>query len=120
MVKIELERELENRCVAKVEALGGMALKLAIPGVRGFPDRTILPPAVVWKTSHGPLDFNRPGAIRLPPTARPVWFAEFKRLKTGRPSVQQIKWKRDLEALGFKVLLVDTDVQFDAILEEWK
>ena len=37
-MKRELERTLEDRCVARIEALGGLALKLSIPGVRGFPD----------------------------------------------------------------------------------
>lgn len=99
--KPELESALEERCVAKVEALGGMALKLQIPGVRGFPDRTLLLPDVGGCDRHRTL------------------FAEFKRLKTGRSSVQQLKWKRDLEALGFKVYLVDNDAAFDAALKEW-
>ena len=42
--KPALEITLETRCVATVEARGGLALKLQIPGVRGFPDRTILMP----------------------------------------------------------------------------
>lgn len=109
--KPELETALEDRCVAKVEALGGMALKLAIPGARGFPDRTLLFRAKAeWTPGHD--DYY----MHLPRVA----FAEFKRLKTGRPSVQQLRWKRDLEALGFKVFLVDTDAQFDSILEEWR
>lgn len=107
--KPELETALEDRCVAKVEALGGMALKLVIPGVRGFPDRTLMLPERKMTSANW-------GGYR---EAR-VAFAEFKRLKTGAVSVQQLKWKRDLEALGFKVYLVDTDAQFDAILEEWR
>lgn len=97
MKKPELEKTLEDRCVAKIEARGGLALKLQIPGVRGFPDRSILLPAY-WGR---------------------IFYCEFKRLKTGAVSVQQHKWKRQLEALGFKVYLVDTDAQFDSILEEW-
>ncbi len=49
MTKIELERALEDRCVAKIEARGGLALKLVILGVRGFLDRTmVLPGRVIF------------------------------------------------------------------------
>lgn len=86
--KLALESTLEARCAAEIEARGGMALKLAIPGVRGFPDRTVLLPG------------------------RHVWFAEFKRLKTGRISAQQHEWARRLRALGFGVYFIDTWAQF--------
>jgi len=92
-VKPELERALEERCVAKVEALGGVALKLMIPGARGFPDRTVLLPG---------------GRIA---------FCEFKRLKTGRVSAQQTRWATVLRRLGFEVHVIDTDAQFDAFLK---
>lgn len=91
--KIELERALEDRCVARIEALGGLALKLSIPGARGFPDRTILMPG------------------------RRVWFAEFKRLRTGTISAQQHRWRVLLHQLGFGVYFVDTDEAFDVALE---
>jgi len=86
--KPALEITLETRCVATVEARGGLALKLQIPGVRGFLDRTILMPC------------------------QSVWFAEFKRLKTGRVSAQQHEWARRLRALGFGVYFIDTWAQF--------
>jgi hypothetical protein len=91
MKRLELEAALEDRCVAKVEALGGLALKLSIPGVRGFPDRTVL------------LD-------------KRVWFIEIKRMRTGRVSAQQRKWAADLLRAGFPVFLVDTDTDFDRCL----
>lgn len=102
--KVELEAALESRCVAKIEALGGVALKLSIPGVRGFPDRTILMQAqgdatVSWKAARG------------------VWFAEFKRLKTGSVSAQQHRWRVLLHQLGFGVYFVSTDAEFDAALQ---
>ena len=93
MSKIELEAHLEARCVAAVEARGGLALKLQIPGVRGFPDRTILVPG------------------------QQVWFAEFKRLKTGRVSAQQEEWARRLRALGYAVYFIDTWEQFVQALD---
>ncbi len=95
-MKRELESALEDRCVRRIEALGGQALKLVIPGVRGFPDRTILMPD------------------------RSIWFAEFKRIKSGRISAQQEHWERVLEKLGFIVCFVDTDAQFEAILDIWR
>ena len=86
--KPALESALETRCVTEIEARGGMALKLALAGVRGFPDRTVLMPG------------------------QRVWFAEFKRLKTGRISAQQHEWARRLGALGFGVYFIDTWAQF--------
>lgn len=88
MTKPALESALEDRCVAEIESRGGLALKLAIPGVRGFPDRTVLMPG------------------------RQVWFAEFKRLRTGVVSAQQLEWARRLRALGFGVYFIDTWAQF--------
>lgn len=90
--KLALESVLETRCVDEIAARGGMALKLVIPGVRGFPDRTVLMPG------------------------RRAWFAEFKRLKTGRVSAQQDEWARKLRALGFGVYFIDRWEQFLAAL----
>lgn len=103
MTKPELESALEQRCVAKIEAAGGLALKLLIPGVRGFPDRTIF--------MRGPSDAAVPWR-----NVRGVWFAEFKRLKTGRVSAQQHRWRVLLHQLGFGVYTVDDDAQFDAAM----
>jgi hypothetical protein len=91
--RIERESRLEERCVQRVEQLGGLALKLQIPGVRGFPDRTIM----------------LPGAV--------IFFAEFKRLKTGRVSTQQNRWAERLRARGFPVYFVDHESQFEYILQ---
>jgi hypothetical protein len=89
MTKHELESPLEQRSVDKIEAAGGRALKLIIPGVRGFLDRTICMPG------------------------GKIWFAEFKRLRTGRISAQQEKWSALLTRLGFHVYFIATDAQFD-------
>lgn len=94
-MKVELERALEDRCVAKVEAAGGLALKLQIPGVRGFPDRTCL--------------FDD----------RKVFFLEFKRLKGGVISKQQQRWRVLLFGLGFNTYFIDSDQTFaQAMLKE--
>ena len=95
-MKPELENALENRCVAKVDAAGGVALKLTIPGVRGFLDRTVCMPG------------------------QKIWFFETKRLRTGVISAQQHRFRVLLTQLGFKVYFIDNDAAFDAILEEWK
>ena len=94
MPKIELESSLEERCVQIVERLGGMALKLQIPGVRGFPDRTIL----------------MPGAK--------VWFAEFKRIKSGRVSNQQLRWIERLSRAGFSAYVIDNETDFEKALRK--
>ena len=87
-----LERGLEARCVARIEALGGEALKLQLLGRRGWPDRTIFLPGV------------------------PVWFVEFKRPGKGRISVQQTKWHKNLRYLGHAVYIIDNDKDFDIAL----
>lgn len=92
-MKRELEQKLEDRCVAKVEARGGQALKLVLLGLMGFPDRTLLMPG---------------GRIA---------FCEFKRAIVGRASRQQGFWRDVLVGLGFTVRFVDSDVEFDEILK---
>lgn len=103
--KLELERALETRCVERIEALGGLALKLLIPGVRGFPDRTILLPG------------TRSPAYGIVTGKGRVFFAEFKRLKSGRVSAQQHRWRVLLHQLGFGVYTIDTDEQFEDALK---
>lgn len=94
MPKIELESSLEERCVQIVARLGGMALKLQIPGTRGFPDRTIL----------------MPGAK--------VWFAEFKRIRSGRVSSQQLRWIERLSKAGFRAYIIDNEDDFEKALRK--
>ena len=88
----QLEIQLEHRCVTRIYGLGGMALKLELSRMRGFPDRTIL----------------MPGAK--------VWFAEFKRIKSGRISIQQVVWQERLLSLGFGFYFINTDEQFEIAL----
>lgn len=94
MTRKELEASLEARCVKRIEDLGGLALKLAIPGVRGFPDRTVL----------------MPGAN--------VFYVETKRLGSGRVSAQQMQWKVTLERLGFGCYLIASDAEFELALRK--
>jgi hypothetical protein len=90
--KTELEAKLEDRCVAKIEARGGLGLKLVLLGVRGFMDRTMLAPG------------------------RVIFFCEFKRQKVGVVSAQQAVWRRLLTLLGFGVYMIDSDADFDRAL----
>ena len=92
VTKIELERALEDRCTAKIEARGGLCLKLRPPTGRGFPDRVVL-------------------------LAGRCWFDEFKRPKLGVVAKQQTAWRVMLTLAGFGVYTVDDDAQFDAALE---
>lgn len=89
--KIELETALEERCVARIEALGGLALKLRPPTGRGFPDRCVL-------------------------LKGRVWFCEFKRAKVGVIAAQQTTWRRLLTLAGFGVYFIDSDAGFEAAL----
>lgn len=93
MTRIELERALEERCVARVEALGGLALKLVLLGMMGWPDRTIILPR------------------------RVIFFCEMKRRKVGKFSAQQGTWRRMLVLLGFGYYTIDTDEQFESALK---
>lgn len=90
--KLELEEALEARCVARIEALGGLALKLRPPTGRGFPDRTIC--------LHGR-----------------VFWCEFKRQKVGVEATQQATWRRLLTLAGFGVYVIDSDEGFEVALE---
>lgn len=93
MTKIELERALEDRCVSKIEARGGLCLKLVLLGKRGFLDRTVVLPG------------------------RVIFWCEFKRQKVGIVSAQQAVWRRLLTLLGFGVYMIDSDADFDRALE---
>lgn len=93
MGRKELELALEDRCVARIEALGGLAVKLAPRGTRGFPDRTVL---LAGRTA----------------------FIEFKRPSGGVVAAQQDRWREMLEGAGFRVWVVNTDADFDIVLWE--
>ncbi len=96
MPKRELETKLELRCVAKVEALGGQALKLVLLGLKGWPDRTCILPG---------------GRI---------FFIEVKRTSRNHGvSRQQNYWRDIVVPLGFRWYKIDNDADFDAALKEW-
>ncbi len=92
VTKPELEAQLEARCCAKIEAAGGLALKLRPPTGRGFPDRLI---------------FLR----------GKVFAVEFKRPRLGVIAAQQTTWRRLLTLAGFGVYTVDNDADFETALK---
>ncbi len=93
MTRRELESALEQRCVQRIEDLGGQALKLRPPAGRGFPDRTVM-------------------------LRGRVFYAEYKRPKTGVVAAQQERWHKILAGLGFGVYFVETDAEFEAALQK--
>lgn len=80
---MKLEADLERSVVQYVESIGGRALKLAIAGVRGFPDRTLL----------------LPGGR--------VIFVELKRPKGAHTYFQQQLWQGRLAELECEVHMID-------------
>ena len=88
-----LERTLERILVRAVKAMGGFSPKLVSPGTDGMPDRLVLFPG-------GKLAFVEMKAPGM--QMRPL----------------QVRRKRQLEALGFRVYCVDRPEQIGQILED--
>ena len=87
------EKEVEQRLVKAVKAMGGLAPKFVSPGLNGVPDRIVLLPG-------GRMAFAE---IKAPgEKMRPL----------------QVRRKSQLEKLGFSVYCVDGIEQIDRILEE--
>ena len=87
------EKSIESKLTAEVRRFGGLAPKFVSPGLDGVPDRLILLPG------------------------GKVAFAELKAPgKTLRP-LQAVR-KRQLEALGFRVFVIDSTEQIGGVLDE--
>ena len=86
-----LERTLERILVRAVKAMGGFSPKLVSPGTDGMPDRLVLFPG-------GKLAFVEMKAPGM--QMRPL----------------QVRRKRQLEALGFRVYVIDRLEQISEIL----
>jgi hypothetical protein len=87
------EKQIENKLKNEIEVLGGLALKFTSPGMAGVPDRLVLFPR---------------GRI---------YFVELKAPgKKLRPL--QIKRKKQLESLGFKVYVIDSYKGIELFLQE--
>ena len=91
-MKIYSEKYLERQLVRQVTALGGACIKLTSQYHRGLPDRLIL----------------MPGAYTC--------FAEVKTTGKKRSVLQQITCT-ELEALGFKVYVVDDKVSVQDLIQ---
>ena len=87
------EKIVEEHLVKAVRLMGGRALKFVSPGFDGVPDRLILLPS--GKAAFAEL--KAPG-------------------KTLRP-LQAVR-KRQLEALGFRVFVIDSTEQIGGVLDE--
>jgi hypothetical protein len=88
-----LEKHIEQKLVQAVRQMGGLAPKFTSPGWAGAPDRLVLLPG-------GRLAFVE---VKAPG-------------KTLRPL--QVRRKRQLEALGFRVYVIDRPEQIPVILNE--
>lgn len=87
------EREVEKALTKEVKKRGGLALKFISPGMSGVPDRLIM----IKGGKLAFIELKAPG-------------------KKMRPL--QIKRKRQLEELGFKVYCIDDKNQIGEILDE--
>lgn len=89
-----LERDLERRFCHEVEKMGGMPLKFVSPNCRGVPDRLVLLPMGVMA------------------------FAEIKRPGGKLRSLQSYR-KAQIEKLGFRVWVIDSEKQIEAFCSEY-
>ena len=87
------ERDVDRKLVREVLDRDGLALKLSCPGMDGMPDRLIL----------------LPGGRAA--------FAELK-APGKRPRPLQMRRKRQLETLGFRVYVIDHPDQIGGVLDE--
>jgi hypothetical protein len=93
MVSPMREKQIEQKLVKAVRGMDGLALKFVSPGFDGVPDRLIL------------LPYGR------------MAFAEIKSMGCKlRP--MQVRRKRQLEALGFSVYVIDGEEQIGGMLNE--
>lgn len=87
------EKYIEQKLVATVKSMGGMATKFVSPGIDGMPDRIVL------------LPMGRIAFVECKATGKKM-----------RPL--QNKRKKQLEALGFLVYCLDDVEQIGGILSE--
>lgn len=88
-----LENKVENRLKVEVEKCGGMALKFVSPGLAGVADRIVLMP----KGKVAFVELKAPG----------------KKMRA-----LQLKRKKQLETLGFKVYLIDSFKAVNDFIQE--
>lgn len=88
-----LEKTIEKKLTQEIKKINGLCLKFISPGFNGVPDRLIL-------LSGGVCFFVETKAPGKKP--RPI----------------QVKRKRQLEKLGFKVYIIDSVEQIGGIIDE--
>lgn len=86
------ERDVERKLVREVKAIGGLCLKLTSPSVDGLPDRLVL------------LNSGKIGFVEIKAPGK-------------KPRVLQVKRMKDLQALGFKVFVVDETSQIGGVID---
>ena len=87
------EREIEKKLVTAVKAAGGLALKFVSPGWSGAPDRIVLLPG----GKAGFVEVKAPGK---------------------KPRPLQVRRKKQLEQMGFRVFVLDGTDQIGGIIDE--
>ena len=87
------ESQIEKHLVQTVKKIGGLAPKFVSPGWDGVPDRLVLLP-----DGH-------------------MAFVELK-AQGKKPRPLQVKRKRQLEKLGFRVYVIDGQEQIGGVLDE--
>ena len=87
------ERQIEQKLVKAVKAVGGIAPKLVSPGFDGMPDRMVLIPD------------GRIGFVEVKASGK-------------KPRPLQLSRQRLLRRLGFKVYVLDDEDQIKFILQE--
>ena len=87
------EKSIEQKLVVAVRAAGGLAPKFVRPGWDGVPDRIVLFPSGRMAF----VELKSPGKV-----VRPL----------------QMRRKRQLENLGFKVFCVDSTSQIAGVIEK--
>lgn len=87
------ENRIERALSLQVKKMGGMAVKFVSPGLNGVPDRIVLLPG------------------------RKIAFVELK-APGKEPRPLQEKRRRQLEALGFLVYVIDGAEQIGGVLDE--
>lgn len=87
------EKQVERKLAGMVRRAGGIALKFVSPGMNGVPDRIVLLPG-------GRLAF-----VELKAPGRKMGPLQMRR-------------KRQLEALGFRVYCIDSPEQIGGVIDE--
>jgi len=94
-MKIESEKILERKLSWEVERLGGWSLKLLSTHITGLPDRICLLPG------------------------GKIFFAEIKTTKK-KPKKIQIWVHNKIQALGFRVEIIDQSEQIKALINDYE